>query len=112
MDGVLMVAPSKISLLSLPPLVSRKISGTGHFANGEALPVRRDPVGVRHPHTRYCSVPSKDDVAGKIDLGKIRQPTVGSLHDADVVNFQLPDNIDHPILAEGFPSQDVDTTRA
>src|SRR4051812_17809270 len=31
MDGVLIVAPSKMSSMSLPPLVMRKILGTGHF---------------------------------------------------------------------------------
>jgi hypothetical protein len=97
---------------SFAPIQALRENARSRVANGEALPVRRDPVGVRHPHTRCGSVPGKDDVAGKIDLGKIRQVTVGRLHDTDVVKLQLFDDIGHPILPEGFPSQDVDATRA
>ena len=61
---------------------------------------------------RRCgSVPGKDDIAREVDLAKIGQLTVSGLHDAHVAELQLLDDIDHPILAEGLPGQDVHTAR-
>ena len=47
----------------------------------------------------------------KSTLAKIGQLTVSGLDDAHVAELQLLDDIDHPILAEGFPGQDVHTAR-
>jgi hypothetical protein len=56
--------------------------------------------------------PGEDDVARKIDRGEIGQFTVSGLHDSDIGELQLFDDIDHPILAEGFPSEHIDAARA
>ena len=51
--------------IELRPIQALRENARSRVANGEALPVRRDPVGVRHPHARCGSVPGKDDVASR-----------------------------------------------
>ena len=98
--------------IELRPIEALRENARSRVADGEALPVRRDPICVRYPHAGRGSVPGKDDIAREIDLAKIWQVSVGGLHDAHVAELQLLDDIDHPILAEGLPGQHVDTARA
>ena len=57
--------------IELRPIQGLGENAGGRVANGEALPVHRDPVRIGHTHTRCGSVPGKDDIASKIDLRKI-----------------------------------------
>ena len=82
--------------------------GRGRIANGQALPVGRNPVGVRHAHARCGAVPGEDHIMAEIDAGQIGKLAIGRLQDARILELQLLDDIADPAFAKTFPGQKVD----
>ena len=80
------------------------------IANYEAFTIRRDPVAIRHADARRGAVPGEDDIAGKIDLVKIRQGAIGRFDETHVVETQLLHHVGDPALAEALPGQHIDAT--
>ena len=87
-------------------------SGRRRVANGEAFAGRADPVGVRHAHARGGAVPGEDDVGSRIGLGEIGKIAIAGMQLGDVLQLQFLDDVADPALAEGFPGDGGDGTRA
>ncbi len=84
----------------------------GRVADGQAFAVRRDPVGVRHPHARGRAVPGEDHVGGEIDLAEVGQLAVRRLQHRGVLELELLDDVGDPAFAERFPGQHGHRPRA
>ena len=83
-------------------------SGRRGVADGEALAISRDEVGIRNAHARRGAVPGKDDVTVEIDGGEIRQEAVIGVELADIGKLQLLHHIGDPAGAKAFPGEHVD----
>ncbi|QTK82338.1 Hypothetical protein AT6N2_L1592 [Agrobacterium tumefaciens] len=89
--------------------VLRKRRGCG-VANGQALAVGGNEIGVGNTNARGRAVPCKDHVTVEIDVGKVRQQAIIGLELANVLQLQLLDNVGDPASAEAFPGQHIDAT--
>jgi len=115
MDGVLIVSPLKMPALAaqhlLPgpgddiELVPGQRHGEGSrrgIADGEPLPVGRNPVAIGNAHARSRAVPGEHHVAGEIHRAEIGQPTVRRFQHARIRKLELLHDIRRPTGAEAF----------
>ncbi|MNS82080.1 hypothetical protein D3C72_1158150 [compost metagenome] len=84
----------------------------GRVADGQALTVGRDEVGIGNANARGGAVPGEDDVTVEIDFGEIRQQTVIGLELAHVLQLKLLDDVGNPASAEAFPGEHVNAAFA
>ena len=94
--------------VELVPVELLRESGGGRIANGQALAVGRNEVAVLHADARGRAVPGENDVMIEIEDRQIDDLAVVGDHGARVGQPQLLDDIDDPMLAEGFPGDHVD----
>ena len=84
-------------------------SRRGGVADGQALAVGSDPVGILDAHTGGGAVPGEHHVAGfRIDLREVRQLAIIGRCDAGVVELELLGHIRDPAFAEAFPGEHLD----
>ena len=98
--------------IELAPIERLREGGRGRVADRQSGPVGGDPIGVGDPYPRRRAVPGEDDVACRIDLGKVGQFAVAGLQHGRVFELELLDDVGHPAFAEGFPGQHGHRARA
>ena len=98
--------------IELGPIEPLGESRRGGVADGEAGPVSRYPVAIGNLHARRGAVPGEDHIMVEIHGGEIGDVAIARGDDADVLQLELLDHIGDPALAEAFPGQHVDATRA
>ncbi len=98
--------------IELRPVERLRERRRGGVADGQALAVGADPVGIGHAHAGGGAVPGEDDVGGRIDLGEIGDLAVSRVQLGDVLELQFLDDVADPALAEGFPGDRGDGPRA
>jgi len=96
--------PGKGPHIHLRPVDRHRKSGAGGVAEGEPLPVRRDPVPVRNFDTARCSVCDVNNVVLPVDRVKIGQLSVIRPQNRGI-EFQLLGDIRGPALGKALPDQ-------
>ena len=81
-------------------------------ADGQALAIGRNEIGIRNADARGGAVPGEDDVAVEIDLRQVRKKAVVGIELANIGKLQLLHHIGDPAGAEAFPGEHVYATLA
>jgi hypothetical protein len=98
--------------IDLRPIDRLGEDGGRGIGKGEPAALQGNPVAVGHAHARRGAVPGEQHIALEIDALEVGQLAVLSLNDAQILELQLLGGVGDPALAEAFPRQRINTTRA